>query len=54
MYEDLICKICLFKFVNSVDIYLGLNCKGLMKCKKKVLFKVLGNYGICEINVKYL
>ena len=27
LYEDLTSTICLFKFVNSVDIYLGLNCK---------------------------
>ena len=26
-------KICLFKFVNNVDIYLGVNCRGLTKCK---------------------
>lgn len=54
LYEELASKICLFKFVNSEDIYLGLNWRGLTKCKKKLFFKVLGNYGICETNVKYL
>lgn len=39
LYEDLTCKICLLKFVNSIDIYLGLNCRGFTKCKKNCYAK---------------
>ena len=49
-----ISKICLFRFVNNeVDIYLGINCRGLTKCKITDI-QSLDNYGICDSDVKYL